>query len=234
MPPQVGRLGCEPLGHRIDDACADRQDAQPFRELDFPTALLPVAHAARVQNYPLDRRPKFLTRGSHSKQESNRPSGKVWIEKRGSPMLRRGAQPIFGRRAAPTLRSTPAGERSRPAMKRSHQVTLVLLGSTALAGWQYNRSASPSPQPQQVVENPARSGCDRDGRTTSPGCNDGRSLAQDPPGRSTGASPSGGHGGSFQAGTSTGASEARANTGTTTFGGFGGSGRAVAAHGAGG
>lgn len=149
-------------------------------------------------------------------------------------MLRRDARPTFGRRAAPRPRSTPSGERSRPAMKRSQQVTLVLLGSTALVGWQYSRTAPPSPQPQQVAENLAQSGCHRDGRTISPGCSDGRSLAQDSPGRSTATSSSGGHGGFLHAGTSSGASGVRATTGTTTFGGFGVSGRAVAAHGAGG
>lgn len=152
-------------------------------------------------------------------------------------MLRRGAQPIFGRRAASTPRSASLGERSGPAMKRSHQVTLVLLGSTALAGWQYSRPAPPSPQPQQVVESPAQPGCDRGGSSTSPGCGDGRSPAQDPTGRSTATSSSGGHGGFFRffhGGASSGEAGARASTSTTTFGGFGGSGRAMAAHSAGG
>lgn len=152
-------------------------------------------------------------------------------------MLRRGAQPIFGRRAAPSPGPTPSGERNWPALKRSHQVTLVLLGSTALAGWQYSRTTSPSPQPQQVVESPAQPGCDRGGSATPLGCGDARSPVQDLTGRSIGTSSSGGHGGVFgffHGGASSGASGASATTGTTTFGGFGGSGRAVAAHGAGG
>ena len=99
-------------------------------------------------------------------------------------------------------------------MKRSHQVTLVLLGSTALAGWQCSRAAPFSLAPQQVVEHPAQPGCDRGGGSASPGCGDARSLAQAPTGRSTATSSSGGDGG--------------------FFGLFhGGSGRAAAAHGAG-
>ncbi len=152
-------------------------------------------------------------------------------------MLRRGAQPNFGRRAAPSPRPPLSSERSRPAMKRSHQVTLVLLGSTALVGWQYSRTAPSSPQPQQVMVDLAQPGCDRRGSSSSLECADGRSPAQDPTGRGTATSSSGGHGGFFgffHGGASSGASGARSATGTTTFGGFGGSGRTVAAHGAGG
>lgn len=155
----------------------------------------------------------------------------------GSPMLRRIARPIFGRRTASVPRPTPSCEQVRPAIKRSHQVSLLLLGSTALAGWQYSRPTSPRVEPQQVLESPAQPGCDRGGGLTVPGCGDGRSPTQDSTGRSTGTSSSGGHGGFsgfFHNGASPGTSEARAATGTTTFGGFGESGRAVAAHGAGG
>lgn len=149
-------------------------------------------------------------------------------------MLRRGARPIFGRRSVPAPRPAPSSERGWPAMKRSHQVTLVLLGTTALAGWQYSRTASPRLEPQQVAANPAQPGCDRGGGSTSPGCGDGRSPGQDPAGRGTAAASFGGHGGVFHRGASSGGSEARASTSTTTFGGFGGLGRAAATHGAGG
>lgn len=179
----------------------------------------------------------FYRRSCIQNKKSSRHFGIVWIENRRSPMLRRGAQPIFGRRATPSPGSPPLGEGSRPTLKRSHQVTLVLLGSTALVGWQYSRTAPPSHQPQQVVESSAQPGCDRGGSSASPGCSDGRSPAQDPIGRSTGTSLSGGHGGFFgffHGGASSGASRASATTGVTTFGGFGGSGRAVAAHGVGG
>ena len=173
---------------------------------------------------------------SQSAQYSNRHFGNIGNEIRGTPMLRRGFRPIFGRRTAPP-RPTLSHDRGRPALKRSHQVTLVLLGSTALVGWQYSRTAPTSLAPQQVVENPAQRGCDHGGGSTLPGCGDGRSSAQDPAGRSTTTASSGGHGGFFgffHSGASSGGSAARAATGTTTFGGFGGSGRAVAAHGAGG
>ena len=179
----------------------------------------------------------FQRRNRIQNEKNNRHFGNVWTEVREFPMLRRGAQPIFGRRAVSSPGPSPSGERSRPTLKRSHQVTLVLLGSTALAGWQYSRTAPPSHQLQQVVESPAQPRCDRGGSSASPGCGNGRSPAQDPTGRSTGTSSSGGHGGfsgSFHGGASSGASGASAATGTTTFGGFGGSGRAVAAHGAGG
>ena len=179
----------------------------------------------------------FQRRNRIQNEKNNRHFGNVWTEVREFPMLRRGAQPIFGRRAVSSPDPSPLGERSRPTLKRSHQVTLLLLGSTAHAGWQYSRTAPPSHQPQQVVESPAQPRCDRGGSSASPGCGDGRSPAQDPTGRSTGTSSSGGHGGFFgffHGGASSGASGASAATGTTTFGGFGGSGRAVAAHGAGG
>ena len=152
-------------------------------------------------------------------------------------MLRRGVRPTFGRRAGPLPRPTLSGERGRPTLKRSHQVTLVLLGSTALAGWQYSRVAPPSPAPQQVAESLTQPSCDRGGGSTAPGCGDARSPAQDSTGRNTGTASSGGHGGFFgffHGGASSGGSGARTSTGTTTFGGFGGSGRAAAAHGAGG
>ncbi|MCJ2069494.1 hypothetical protein MKK75_11945 [Methylobacterium sp. J-030] len=153
-------------------------------------------------------------------------------------MLQRGARPIFGRRAAASPRPTPSGEGDRPALKRSHQVALVLVGSTALAGWQYSRAAAPlSLEPQHAAAGSAQPGCDRGGDSTAPGCGDGRSPAADPAGRSTGPASSGGHGGVygfFHRGGSSAESGGRASTGITTFGGFGGSGRAAAAHGAGG
>ncbi len=152
-------------------------------------------------------------------------------------MLRRGASPIFGRRTASAPRPTQSSAHGKLTIKRSHQVSLLLLGSTALAGWQYSRPASPRLEPQQVLESPAQPGCDRGGVSTIPGCSDGRASTQDPMGRSTGTSSSGSHGGFFgffSGGASPGTSEARAAKGTTTFGGFGESGRAVAAHGAGG
>lgn len=122
-------------------------------------------------------------------------------------------------------------------MKRSHQVTLVLLGSTALAAWHYSQATPPSLEPQQVMANPAQTGCDRNSDTPSPGCGDARLPAQDPTSRSTATPSFGGHGGFlgfFHGGASSGSSEGRASTSTTTFGGFGGSGRAAAAHSAGG
>lgn len=152
-------------------------------------------------------------------------------------MLRRGIQPTFGRRATPSMRSTPLDERSRPAMKRSHKVVLVLLGSTALAGWLYSRSASPSGQPQQRAGNSAQPACDLGGGLTPAGCGDGRSPTQDPTSRGTATSSFSGYAGFFglsHGGASSAESGARASSGTTTFGGFGGSGRAVAAHSAGG
>ena len=143
-----------------------------------------------------------------------------------------------------------------PTMKRSSHVTLVLLGTTALAGCKDDRTAASQPPPQQFAESLAlpatKPRCDRPEDFPLSECHDPQGV---PAAASQNAT--GGHGGSgshswlvwfIHAGRSSygpttpaartyasagSAVRAAAPAGTTSFGGFGAIGRAMARFGGG-
>lgn len=138
-------------------------------------------------------------------------------------------------------------------MKRSRHVTLILLGTTALAGCHDDRTAPPQPVPQKFSESLAlpveKTRCDRPEDFPLSECHDPGASA---PVAAASHTSSGGHGGGFfwffhgggsAYGPSTPAAHsyaaagsavrAAAPVGTTSFGGFGASGRAAASFGGG-
>lgn len=142
-------------------------------------------------------------------------------------------------------------------MKRSRYVTLVLLGTTALASCNDDRTAPPQPTPQQFSESLAlpvpRPHCDRPEDFPLPECHEPQvAPVAASHSASGGHGSSGSHGGSFfwffhgggsSYGPATSATHAYASagsavraaapSGTTTFGGFGSAGRAAASFGGG-
>lgn len=141
-------------------------------------------------------------------------------------------------------------------MKRSRHVTLVLLGTTALAGCNDDRTAPPQPTPQQFSESLAlpvpKPRCDRPEDFPLPECHDPQGTPVAAAQSASGGHGDGGHGGSFfwffhgggsSYGPSTPAAHAYASagpavraaapSGTTSFGGFGSAGRAAASFGGG-
>lgn len=136
-------------------------------------------------------------------------------------------------------------------MKRSRHVTLVLLGTTALVGCNDDRTAPPQPTPKAFTESLAlpveKTRCDRPTDFPLPECHDPQATASR---GTTHGSGSGGHGAGFfwffhgggsSYGPSTPAAQsyasagsavrAAAPAGTTSFGGFGASGRGAASGG---
>jgi len=140
-------------------------------------------------------------------------------------------------------------------MKRCRHVTLVLLGTTALAGCQDDWSAPPQPTAQQFAESLAlpvpKPHCDRPEDFPRPECHDPQApVAAASSGHASSSGGHGGagifwffHGGGSSYGPSTPAAHAyaaagpavraAAPAGTTSFGGFGSIGRAMASFGGG-
>ncbi|MCJ2067789.1 hypothetical protein MKK75_03030 [Methylobacterium sp. J-030] len=142
-------------------------------------------------------------------------------------------------------------------MKRSRHVTLVLLGTTALAGCNDDRTAPPQPSPREFSESLAlpiqKPRCDRPEDFPLPECHEPGPQTAPYAGTGKAATASGGHigggvfwffhGGGSSYGPATSAAHAYASAGsavraaapagTTSFGGFGGAGRASASFGGG-